>query len=45
MNVLYEAPFIRIHAGDPDKLFATSPNMIDDLSQTLEVVLPKVVEG
>jgi type I restriction enzyme R subunit len=42
---LYEAPFSSIHAGGPDELFATNPNVIDGLFHTLEETLPKVMEA
>ena len=42
---LYESPFIGIHTGGPDELFAGKSNIIEGLFHTLEETLPKVMEA
>jgi len=44
-SALYEPPFIGLHAGGPDELFAGKPNIIDGLFHTLEDTMPRVMEG
>ena len=37
---LYESPFINLHAGGPDELFAGKENVIEGIFDTLRSVQP-----
>ena len=40
-SALYEAPFVRVHAGGPDELFAGKSNVIDGIFEKLETLRPE----
>ncbi len=41
-SALYEPPFINLHAGGPDELFAGKENVIDAVFRTLKTLEPQV---